>query len=199
MNKTAIVLAGGENKRIGKVKALLPWKDKETIIEFVIQKLKKIFNEIIVVTRKRDRFLNLDAKVIEDIIPDVGPIGGIHSGLIHSGSTHSFVIACDMPFININLIKYIESLLSDNDVVVPETKEGYEALHSFYSKTCIPVIETSIKRKKFEVVDFFKEVKTREVIESELANLDPLKITFFNINTNDDYSKARELYIKYHE
>lgn len=200
MNKTAIILAGGENKRIGKIKALLQL-DKSTIIEFIIQSLKKIFNEIIIVTNQRAEFLHLDAKIVEDIISGVGPIGGIHSGLIHSTSAHSFVISCDMPFVNVNFIKYMESLLSDNDIdiVVPKTKNGYEALHAFYSKTCILPIETNIKRKRFEVISIFDKVKTREVEEPEFENLDLEKRTFFNINTEDDYKNAKEIYAKYYK
>ena len=192
--KTVIILAGGENERIGQTKALLLLDEKVTIIDFMISNLKKMFNEIIVVTNERDKFFHLSAKIVEDMIPGIGPIGGIHSGLIHSRNTHSFVIACDMPFVNVDLIKYMESTIEENDVIVPKTKNGYEALHAFYSKACILPIETQIKRKNFNVTSFFAEVKTREIKDSELENIDPLKITFFNINAEEDYNKAKTIY-----
>ncbi len=121
------------------------------------------------------------------------PLRGIHAGLSCSDFPCQFVVACDMPFINISLVKYMDRFISDYDAVVPRIGGHYQPLHSFYSKKCISIIEHQIKTGNNKVTDFYKMIRLREVTEEEVNRFDPEHRSFININTLDDYDTAIKL------
>ncbi len=104
---TAIILAGGKSSRMGFDKQFLIINEKR-VMEIVISKLRAEFKEIIIVTNKPESYKNLADKVVSDIIKGKGPLSGLHAGLKHSSSKYSYFIACDMPNINIEYIRYMK-------------------------------------------------------------------------------------------
>ncbi len=185
---TAIVLAGGKSRRMGFNKAFLQYGDK-TFIEHQIDRLKKIFDEIIISANDADIYARLNLPVVPDIMPGKGPLGGICAGLIRSTSSHAFVIACDMPFIHERIILHLKDQIDDYDVVVPQTSRGLEPLHAFYSKNCIQPIYRCLNEGRLRIIDFFREVKVRIVDEQELKGLDVSTQSLTNLNTPEEYQK----------
>jgi molybdopterin-guanine dinucleotide biosynthesis protein A len=197
---TGIILAGGKNTRIRTNKALLKIGDK-TIIQVIVSKLKQVFDEIIVVTDRLEPINQLPitelTRIVNDIIPDKGSLGGLYSGLINSRSQYNFVVACDMPFLNVELIKFMKSncnpaiaCKSGVDVIIPKLKTGYETLHAIYSKNCIAPIEKQLRQDNLKIIDFFSRMKVKEITEDIIKQFDSQLLSFFNINTEDDYKQA---------
>lgn len=190
---TAVILAGGENKRTGLNKALLKLNG-QSLMETIIGKLRNLFKEVIIVSSYPREYEHLNLKVVKDLIPQKGPLGGIYSGLSFSKSSHSFVVACDMPFINPDLIRYMKVRIDNSDVLIPMTREGYEPLHAFYSKNCLDVIRKQLDSEaSLKIVDFFDQVNVKYIEEEEVRKFDPDGLSFFNINTSGDLNKARQI------
>ena len=105
-----------------------------------------------------------------------------------------FVCACDTPFIKKTLVKHlIESIDPGYDVILPKTKMGVEPLCAIYSKRCIKFIEKNLEAGRFKVQEMFKKLKVLEISEENLKEKDPALVSFFNINTPDDFKKAQKM------
>jgi molybdopterin-guanine dinucleotide biosynthesis protein A len=135
----------------------------------------------------------LEGKVIVDIYPGKGALGGIYAGLASADSFYSLVVGCDMPFLNRDLLCYLIDLAPNFDVVVPRIDDMFEPLHAVYSRDCLAPIKELIDKDRLEVSQLFNLVKTRYVGKDEIAKFDPRCLSFFNINTLDDLRKARDL------
>lgn len=185
---TAIILAGGKSLRMGSNKAFLKYGDT-TFIEHQVMMLRKIFDEIILSANDVNAYTHLKLPVVSDIIPDKGPLSGICAGLTRAKSSHAFVIACDMPFINEKLILYLKSQINGYDVIVPKTSRGLEPMYAFYSRNCIQPMRRCLEEGRLRIVDFFSEVKVKIIGEKEFAGLDASLQSLINLNTPDEYKK----------
>lgn len=183
---TGIILAGGKSSRMGKNKALLEIGG-EKIIDKAVSLFKSLFKEVILVTNTPEEYAGLDVKVVTDIFPGKGSLGGIYTGLAYASCDYSFVVSCDMPFLKRELIEYLIELKDGFDVVVPRLRTGHEPLHSVYSKECLKPIEALIKKGDLRIIDFYPKVRVKEVSEDELAPFISEPSPFVNINTPEDY------------
>lgn len=196
MKTTGIILAGGKNSRIGTEKAFLQLKLKVSLIQNTVSLFKKIFPEIIIVTNNPLSYQRFGTKVVEDLLKDKGPLGGIFTGLSFSTNQHSFVIACDMPFPQIELIKYIIRQPEEYDVVIPELKGKAESLFARYSKNALPVIFSHLLKNDLKLQDILKKLKVKKINPEEIGRFDSQYLSFFNINRQEDFKKAKELFLK---
>ena len=187
-----VILVGGKSRRYGRNKALELFQG-ERLIDRQVQKIRALFPEVLVITNEPQFYLHLDVTVVRDVIPGQGPLGGIYTGLLFAQGKSIFVTACDMPFVQPTLIRRMVQLAGDYDVVVPEDKEGLEPLHAVYSPRCLSHIKKTLDRGNLQVIKFFPAVKVYRICSEEIGQLDPKKLSFFNINTPDDMNKAREL------
>ena len=189
---TSIVLAGGKSLRLGREKALEEIGGR-SLIERVIERLSLLGNEIIVVTSSSDQLPDLGVKRVIDSYPGKGNLVGIYSGLKEVASSHSLVVGCDMPFLNIDLLRYIMELSPSFDVVIPRVDEGVEPLHAVYSKNCLAPIEVYLREGRLKISDLLPELKVRYVDNAEIERFDPRHLSFFNINSAADLERARIL------
>lgn len=192
---TAIVLAGGKSSRFGENKALVEVAGRP-LIERVISALKRSFNEIIIVADDITLFQHLGAKVVSDIIPGQGPLSGIHAGLRNTSNFYNFVVACDMPLLQTELIEYMKKKVNGSDILWPRRDDKIEPLHAFYSRNCLEVIERHLKAGELKITDLAKEIKVAFLESEEIYKLDPGGYSFANINTRADLerilSRAKE-------
>lgn len=153
--------------------------------------------EIILSTAEAQAVPRLDdhpeIKVVIDTIPGKGPLGGIYAGLATSKSFCNLVVACDMPFLNRNLLNYMLQLSGGFDMVAPRVGDYVEPLHAVYTKSCLTPIESMIKQDNLSVHKLLQSVKVRYVETEEINRFDPAHLSFFNINTDADLEKARKL------
>mgnify|MGYP001230458346 CR=1 FL=1 len=192
MKVTSIVLAGGKSLRLGRSKALETF-DGRSLIECVMERLRPLTSQFLIVT-SQERFdlpVTQKAEILVDIYPGKGPLGGIYTGLLASRSSHNIVVACDMPFLNIELLRYMIELPVDFDAVVPRLeKEMIETLHAVYFKSCLDKMKTQLEHNELGVNSFLNTVRVRYVERAECQRLDPQLLAFFNINYQSDLDQA---------
>jgi molybdopterin-guanine dinucleotide biosynthesis protein A len=157
-----------------------------SIINRIQSLLRTIFNEIIIVGNKRQRFANVDSRIYSDLLPERGVLGGLYTGLFFSSYQYSFCVACDMPFLKQSVIEYLITKIPGYDVIVPRTIDGLQPLHAIYSKSCIAPIRKVLDQGKYSIIDFYPLVKVRRIEENEFSSLDPLKESFINVNTPEE-------------
>jgi FdhD protein len=188
---TGVILAGGSISRMGSNKALLPQKGVR-FIEGIYRILAKLFEEVIVVTNSPEQYAFLPCRKVPDLYPGKGVLAGIHSGLIHSNAPAIFTVACDMPHLNAELIRYQASLSTGADLIIPSTDKGFEPLHALYRKACLPALEELLQGEtNRRVVGLMSRVCVRELLPEEIAPFDPEFSSFVNINTPEDYFRLR--------
>lgn len=193
---TCIVLTGGKSIRLGRDKALEAFGNGN-LLEKVLSRLRLLKADVIMVANRNQDFGMLSGdpglKLVTDIFPEKGPLGGIYTGLSLSVTQSNLVVACDMPFLNIDLIRYMVEISNSYDLVVPRKGKYYEPLHAVYSRTCLPVIEDMLRQDELQVYQILSMVKARYVENDEIERFDPQHLSFFNINTQADLNTAREL------
>jgi len=190
---TSIVLVGGKGLRLGRDK-LSEMIGGRTLLERVIDCLSLVGDEILVVIAQGQPKPALPStKVVVDLYPGKGALGGIYTGLVAAQSFHSLVVAADMPFLNPSLLRYLIQVSPTFDAVIPMIKGELEPLHAIYSKNCLAPIQQQIEQGKLKVRDFLDQVRVRYVEEAEINRFDPKKLSFFNINTSADLGRARAL------
>jgi molybdenum cofactor guanylyltransferase len=196
---TCIVLAGGKSKRLGRNK-VVEIIGQQSLIERVISVLSCFKSEIIVVKAKESVLPELikypEVKVVEDIFPGKGSLGGLYTGLVNSKTFSNLVVACDMPFVNPALLKYMFGLTESYDVVIPRINDTLEPLHAVYSRNCISPIEYLIEQDRLSILELYKMVSVKYIESAEVEKLDPRHLSFFNINTESDLAAGKELAVK---
>ena len=125
-----------------------------------------------------------------DIYPGSGSLGGIFTGLSAAKGDYGIVVACDMPFLNTDLLRFMLDMAPDYDVVVPRLNGRPEPLHAISSKICLKPIEQRLKRNDLKIALFFEEVRVAYVEEEDVDLMDPHHLSFFNVNTQEDLDKA---------
>lgn len=189
---SGVILAGGQSHRMGSNKALLRINGKR-LIDRVASVLCGIFNEVIIVGDNLDTDIPFNLPVFKDLSPGSGSLGGIYTGLHQCNSPRAFCAACDMPFLSEQLIRFLIKIDPDADVVIPRVKDGVQPLHAVYSTNCIPFIRKSLDQNHFKIIDFFSNVRVREVSEEEIYRQGCNQAGFFNINTKEDLAEALRL------
>ena len=195
-DKSFIVLAGGKGTRLGCYKALEAINN-ESLVQRVVSSLSFFGSDIIVVIAKGQHLPQFTSypksRVITDAYVGKGPLVGIYTGLLASASSYNFVVACDMPFLNLDLLDYILSIPDGFDMIIPRVGSLREPLHAIYSRSCLPAIEQLLKKGNYTTDRLPSLVKVRYVEAEEINRFDPKHLSFFNINTRADLEMARKL------
>ncbi|MGI5891883.1 MAG: molybdenum cofactor guanylyltransferase [Bacillota bacterium] len=190
---TAVILAGGQSSRMGFDKQLLG-KGNQSLIKRIRLSLGARFDDIIIVTNTPELYEGNDVRVITDIVPGMGPLGGIHAALTHSSSESIFVIACDMPYIDLPYLDYMKSIIKGNryDACVTEdlsSKGRYQAFHSFYYRSALPVIEADLRAQKASMYYLLRKINTKVISFDQARPYITVRNLFLNLNTHDEYEK----------
>lgn len=196
-NVTAAILAGGKASRMGGVNKALLEIGGRSMIEREIEVLDSIFDETIIITNNPEHYQSLDKPLFVDVIPGKGSLGGLYTGLIKAKNHYCFFVPCDMPFLNTKVIDYLLSSLDEHDIVIPRINGHLEPMHAIYSKKCIPFIQTLLEGDDLKIKQLFAEVDTFEISEDCIRNFDPAFDFIINVNTPEDFEKAKKkLFLK---
>ena len=188
---SAVILAGGQSRRLGIDKSLLEL-DGESLLERTVHKLHALSDDIVVVTNSPENYkhLALEARFVPDEQPGAGALMGIYSGLKAADHDSALVVACDMPFLNVPLLRYMVPEIASHDVVVPRLGEFLEPLHAVYSKRCLPFMAALLAEGRRQIIAFFDDVDAYYVEDSVIARFDPYHLSFLNVNFPDDWQRA---------
>lgn len=196
MDINCIVLAGGKGLRLGHNKVLEPIGNG-SLLQRVINSIRFLRSDIFIVTASGQSLPQLAGqpglRIVTDIYPGKGSLGGLYTGLTASNSFYNLVVACDMPFLNQALLRYMAQVSAGFDAVVPRLGNMVEPLHAIYSKSCLAPIERLLKQDNLKVRDMLPLIRIRYVEAEEIDMFDPKHLSIFNINTEADLEKAREL------
>ncbi|MEX2425530.1 MAG: molybdenum cofactor guanylyltransferase [Thermomicrobiaceae bacterium] len=197
---TTAILAGGQSRRMGQDKALLEVEGR-ALIEYVLDAANSVSDETMIVASDRPEYEKFGVRVVPDKFPMSGSLGGIYTAVSEASNDYCLVLACDMPFINQDLVEYMANAPRDYDVLVPSLPaersdqggaETLETLHAIYSRNCLPAIERQLNAGVFKVVGFFSEVNVQKVPEDVISKFDPQLLSSFNANTPEEFVWARE-------
>lgn len=192
---TISIQAGGQSARMGEDKALKTFLGRP-LIQRVIERLTPIADEIIVTTNRPEAYTFLDVRLIPDLKPGRGALGGLYTAIASASHPIVAVVACDMPFASATCIETASRLLVEEeaDVVIAKSNEGYEPLHALYRReTCLPAIESAIDADQWKVIAWFPQVKVRVLTDEEMKQLDPTGLAFWNVNTPEEFAKAEQI------
>ncbi|WP_099188284.1 molybdenum cofactor guanylyltransferase [Tepidibacter mesophilus] len=190
--KSAVILAGGKSSRMKFDKQFLEINGVR-LIDVLIEKLKMEFEEIIIVTNKKEFYKDYKVKIVSDEIKDKGPLGGIHIGLKNSSSEYVYFIACDMPIVNIDYVRYMKSIIKDVDACVTKSQNHVEPLNSFYNKRIINDIKKHLYTDKKSLFSFLNKMNTMYINESKAREFSPKWDMFKNLNTQEDLMTVNNL------
>ena len=187
------VLAGGQSTRMGRNKAFLQVGDR-SIIERILDRVMGLTDDLFIGTNVPEQYEQFGLRLVKDVYPDKAALGGIYSAIHAARHSRVLVVACDMPFLNTELLQYLIDLAPQVDVVAPLIEPPQpETTHAVYSKNCLGPIESRLLRNKLRVIGFFDDVSVRYVSRLEAAKYDPHLSSFLNINFPEDWEKAKVL------
>jgi molybdopterin-guanine dinucleotide biosynthesis protein A len=192
-NITAAILAGGKSSRMGSDKSFAVLNNK-SIFQYVLNCIQELGLPTILITNSPDKYAAYALRMYEDIVPDQGALGGLYTAIQKSETDFTLCVACDMPFLNVSLLKHLLQLCSpDWDVVVPCIGERPEAMHAVYRKTCTEAIKVQLAAGKLKASGFFDQMRVCYVDEAVIRQFDPDLRSFMNVNTLDDLETALRL------
>jgi molybdopterin-guanine dinucleotide biosynthesis protein A len=192
---TLVIQSGGESRRMGQDKALLPFLG-QPLIQRVVQRLGPLAAEILVTTNHVEDYQFLNLPLISDIYPGRGALGGVYTALKSASQPLVAIAACDMPFASPALFTAELDILltSDYDIAIPHSGEGLEPFHAVYRRaTCLPAVEAALEGGRWRVDAWFAAVKVRVLSTAEIQTYDPQMLCFRNVNTPEELRQAEAL------
>lgn len=177
----ALILVGGQSIRMGSNKALLPFGQK-TIIETIVDQLKNIFKDIVLIGKKTAEYDLLNMPFWEDIYPEQCAMSGILTGLSMMKDNFGFFISCDQLFFSNNSIGSMYEKIKEYDGVILKNRNQIEPLFGFYQKNMILKMSEAYFKKEFSLKKILNELNICYLEEPNLKHM--------NINDPVNYQKA---------
>jgi len=189
---TAVILAGGLSSRMGFDKKEL-MIDNESLLEKQIKTLSTQFDHILIISNNgNQKYLEYPkVTVCQDILKNYGPLGGIHAALKYSKDPFIYVIACDMPVINLKYIGYLRSLLNNQDAVVTRFGDWIEPFHAYYNQSMVDAIEQYLKSGRRSIYELLKHQDVTYIDEDITRTYTSDWALFDNINTKEDLNQNK--------
>ena len=185
---TAVILAGGVSSRMGSNKALLT-VEGAPLIEKIYRTMARLFREVVLVTNTPEEYSFLPCPMVADRYPGVGPLAGLHAGLMASTGNWIFMTACDTPFLNPDVVRMICTVVGEHDAVVPVSRGGKEPLQALYGRRCLATVEQALEHGDWKLLNLLDRVRTRFVTLKELAAIPGAELSFCNVNTPEEYER----------
>lgn len=188
---TGVILAGGQSSRMGQNKALMSLGGKR-LVDRVVAVMREVFHDLLMVTNTPEVYADLGLSMVGDVWPEKGSLGGVYSAIYHVTTPYCLVVACDMPFLNAAVLRYLMTQMADYDVIIPNVLDELQTLHAIYSKACLQPIERRLEANRLRIVGFFPDVRVHTVTASELRPYDPELLAFQNLNTPEEFQAAEQ-------
>ncbi len=189
------IQAGGNFRRMGEDKGLKLFLDRP-LIQRVVERISTVGDEILITTNHPADYAFLKLRLVQDLIPDCGALGGIYTALAAASFPMVAVVACDMPFASAALLKAAITLLvqEEVDVVIPRSIAGLEPMHAIYRRsTCLPSVLAAIQAGQLKITDWLSSVRVRELSLQEAVAVEPAGLAFMNVNSPMEFLGAEIL------
>lgn len=187
------LLAGGKSRRMGTEKALVKIGNT-TLIERAIRLMNAVTARPMIITNTPEKFGHLHLPLHRDIIPGLGPLGGIYTALEYASKNHVLILACDMPSITPRIVRELGLQSDRHDISVLDAGSGLEPLCAVYSKRCLPVIKQQIEKGDLKVTNVFSQMKKVKVLNLTEVDESVSRDHFLNVNTPSDRLLAEKIF-----
>jgi len=190
-----VIQAGGDSRRMGTDKALLPFLGQPLILR-PLRRLAGLADEVLITSNQAENYRFLGLTPIPDLLPGFGALGGLYTALSAARHPYVAVVACDMPFASPELFALELVLLRETgaDAVIPRSDAGTQPFHAVYRReTCLPQVQAALEAGKRRVDAWFSWVKIRYLEPAEFLPYDPEQHAFLNINTPEELKEAEEI------
>ncbi|MGE3152693.1 MAG: molybdenum cofactor guanylyltransferase [Nitrospiraceae bacterium] len=194
-NATAVVLAGGRSVRMGEDKRFIKIGE-QTLFDRVVDCVESLFEEVIIsVASEPNGLPTRGHRVVADAMPNCATLGGVYSSLEASIRDWIFAVACDMPLVNLSVIRRLADARDDVDFVMARVKSRLQPMHAFYRKTCLPVLAEMARGGDFRLQGLVSNQMLQGLVltDSEVIQSAEEALSFLNVNTPTDLALAREL------
>ena len=188
---SGVILAGGKSRRMGREKLFLDIGG-QPLFERVLQPLRMLFDDVLVVANDAHRFERYRVPVVSDIYPG-SALGGLYTGLARAATPWGFVCAADMPFVNLSLIRYLLTQTENCDIVVPVSDQGMEPLFACYSRRCLPMMKQALENRQYKIIDAWETLRVCEVPMAQFRHLPAIETAFINLNREEDVRYSQQL------
>jgi molybdopterin-guanine dinucleotide biosynthesis protein A len=192
ITRAVSVQAGGASSRMGQDKALMTLAG-DPVIKHVLRAIEGLADQIIVTTNNPEDYRFLELPLFRDEAPMAGALEGLRTALVNSPAERTLLVACDMPFLQANLLNYLFEQSSGFDVTVPQWNDRLQPLCAVYSDRCLAAVESSLAAGDKRMISFHDQVRVNVIPPAEVAEMDPKGLNFFNLNTLEDFEKAEAM------
>jgi molybdenum cofactor guanylyltransferase len=189
--RSAAILAGGQATRFGGRDKSMLLVDGRTIRDRQVAALSSLTDDILIVGVDLAHRLRADAcapRLIADIVPGCGPLGGLHAALTEARGDAVFLVACDMPYITAPFAAYLLSLAGEADIVVPQTDRGYHPLCAVYTRACLAPVAARLADRRLRMRELVEEMSPRVVTAEEIDRFGDRHLLLANVNTPAEYA-----------
>jgi molybdopterin-guanine dinucleotide biosynthesis protein A len=193
---SVVFLSGGKSSRMGRPKAWLEF-DGRPLLAHLVERMLRVFPEAVVVAAPGQELPETAARVVFDESPGEGPVAGMVVGLKAVMQPFAFVTSCDVPFLDPNVARYLLGIARAGDVAVPEWEGRLNPLQAVYRTSVQPLLAAQLAEGRRRPVDLYDRVRTTIAREAELRALDPEGRTFLNMNTPEEYERAKALWVEH--
>lgn len=188
---TGIILAGGKSSRMGRNKAFIEWEGVP-LIERSLTTLRGIFAEVFISSNNPELYEKYQVKVVRDNYLDHGPLGGLEACVREADYEYSFFAACDMPYLNGEVIRFMADKISSEDILVPEIDGKLHPLHAFYHKNCLPVLESNLRDKHLKLTKLIRQYGSVIYLqEKDFEGFQDIDRCLSNVNTPQEFLKLQ--------
>lgn len=192
---SVVVQAGGESRRMGQDKGLIPFLG-QPLIRRVIDRVAHLGNELLITTNRPEAYSFLEFPLARDRVPGRGALGGLYTALAVARYPLVAVVACDMPFVNAQMLASQRDSLQSNpyDAVIPKTDHGAESFHAVYRReACLQPVKEALDAGKWRVDAWFEHAQLHFLSQSEILKYDSQQVAFLNLNTPEELQQAEQL------
>ena len=198
--RSAAILAGGQATRFGGRDKSALLVDGRAILDRQIAELAPLTADLLIVRGRRtddfdvprpvdvDVAQLIEPRLVSDIVPGCGPLGGLHAALTEARGDALFVVACDMPYVTSAFIAYLLSLARDADIVVPRSERGYHPLCAVYTRAGLEPAAARIADRRLKMLEFVAGMRTRVVQVEDIRRFGDPDRLLTNVNTPAEYA-----------
>lgn len=185
---TAVILAGGESRRMQRDKMELRFKTG-SFLESAVKRFSACFDEVYISVADPEKYPDIEAKRLVDEWKGCGPIAGLHSGLKNTEAEGIFLVAADLPYADPLAAKRMIELAGDSDIcITADSASRFEPLFGYYKKSVLPHVVTALQAGDYKIAALLDKARLRIVTKSELGSLWNEKL-LLNINYPEDYER----------
>lgn len=190
-----VILAGGRSSRMGENKATMIFAG-EPLLRRALGRLAAAVDDALVIGPETLQPLVPQVRVVPDLVPGIGPLGGLYTALRSTAAARVFLVACDMPFIQPGLVRaMLAASVANPDIeaVILGAGERVQPLHAVYTRACLPTVERALASENHSLRSLLSRLSVLTLDAESVRREDPRGISTFNVNTPDDWRAALRL------